>query len=570
MGNSERASHDLLKCATPHASEATMTELERTVLNYYPTWELNKGNAQARGQAQLKLLAGVADSRLTPAMRNRLQELRRKLPDLVPDDATVFFGGEVVSPIPKAAAERMSDAQWLKAMEKYSSDETRNWHPDHAIGGSSELSRVLAEETKRDPARFATLALSMPDSVHRDYFEAIVMGMGEAEADLASVLVVCQRCHALPGRPNGRWIARLIARHAERDLPEEALELVSWYALSDPDPAEESWRKTAVGGGTYYGGDILTAGLNTVRGSAGDAIGTLLFPKVERLSFFEPVLERMVDDPSIAVRSQVAKALIAVLKYDRDLAVRLFLRLCDTEEDLLGTYFVEQFLRYALTTHFDQLEPIVKRMLVSQNTQVGRVGARRACIAAFNNDRAQPLADQAMGGSQFLRLGAAEVYATNLGHGDLQRVCEAALHTLFQDDDDEVRKAAARCFGNLSDEDVERLGGLIQAFIESPAFDSDHHLLLHTLNEGSARVPDVVLSVCERFFTVSGEAARDIQRPAFGEAQIISELVARIYGQQLNASYQDSAMIDRCLDLIDEMCMLRIYGLEKLLEVQDR
>ena len=73
----------------------------------------------------------------------------------------------------------------------------------------------------------------------------------------------------------------------------------------------------------------------------------------------------MVRDPSIAVRSCVADVLTAVLKHDRELAIRLFEQLCDTEDALLKTHYVERFLFYALQTHFEKLRPIVERMIVS-------------------------------------------------------------------------------------------------------------------------------------------------------------------------------------------------------------
>ena len=45
----------------------------------------------------------------------------------------------------------------------------------------------------------------------------------------------------------------------------------------------------------------------------------------------------MVKDPSDATRACVAEALLGFLRHNRDLAVELFVELCDADERLLAT-----------------------------------------------------------------------------------------------------------------------------------------------------------------------------------------------------------------------------------------
>ncbi len=79
---------------------------------------------------------------------------------------------------------------------------------------------------------------------------------------------------SIASRPCGRWICELIARLAELDLPNDAIDIVTWYATEDLDPDRESWRAEKPGEVVYWGGDILLAGLNSARGVAAMAIGT--------------------------------------------------------------------------------------------------------------------------------------------------------------------------------------------------------------------------------------------------------------------------------------------------------
>jgi hypothetical protein len=114
---------------------------------------------------------------------------------------------------------------------------------------------------------------------------------------------------------------------------------------------------------------------------AAEAIRDLIFHDGRRIGYLTPTLEKMVSDPSLTVRSTVAAALIAVLRHDRDLAIRYFQQLCATDDHLLATPYVERFLYYALSTHFVALAPILERMILSEVQEVTTAGARQASLA---------------------------------------------------------------------------------------------------------------------------------------------------------------------------------------------
>jgi hypothetical protein len=97
--------------------------------------------------------------------------------------------------------------------------------------------------------------------------------------------------------------------------------MVAWYAIEDPDPEQERWRTQEPSGGRHAGDDIHISAINSVRGRAAEAVRDLIFHDGSRLGHFLPTLDRMVEDPSIAVRSCVASTLRAVLRHDRDLVV---------------------------------------------------------------------------------------------------------------------------------------------------------------------------------------------------------------------------------------------------------
>jgi hypothetical protein len=437
---------------------------------------------------------------------------------------------------------------------------------DFFQGGAHELSGVLERRTKEEPERFAQLALRFPDDTHRYYFDAVLHGIAEAGVSTQTLLEICRRCHELPGRPSGRSICDAVEKAAERTLPEELLEIVAWYATEDPDPDQELWRTDAGNGQPYYGGDILTTGINSVRGRAAEAIAALIFRDAERTPNFSQALERMVEDTSIAVRACVASALTAVLNYDRGLAVKLFKRLCGTEDVLLGTREVENFIFYAVRTHFDDLKPVLERMLASNEADVvATAGARQTCVASLEEEAARPLAEGCLSGTEAQRLGAAEVYAANLPTARYRSVCEDALVRLFDDKSEAVCLEASKCFYRFQDDQLGQYGGLIEAFIRSASFLVEHRQLIRALGETTAELPVVTILACERFLEVVGGDAADIRTSAAGLTDNVIKILMRVYNQTRNLETQA-----RCLDLFDQMAQLGVYGMDRVLERYER
>src|SRR5581483_10885136 len=194
--------------------------------------------------------------------------------------------------------------------------------------------------------------------------------------------------------------------------------------------------------GFYYGGSVRGAGINSVRGNAAEALARFITADATCIDRLRPVLDRIVDDPSIAVRSCVADTLVAVLRQDAVLAIPLFLRLCDTEDILLATSSVEVFLSMAVERHFADVELLLQRMLASPVPDVSVAGARQAVWAALLLDQARPLLTQASQGTPAQRLGVAQMLAPNVRFIAGQSNLTDVLGALFDDCDAKVRDAA--------------------------------------------------------------------------------------------------------------------------------
>ena len=475
--------------------------------------------------------------------------------------------GGAVGPPFSARWERMRDRDWLRAIAKYDGEYSRrDVFRDFLKGGASQLAHVLQDRTKQEPARFARLLLRFPGNTNPIYFTNVLWGLSEAEKiDPEMIWAVLRTCHNLPGRPCGDFISNVIRAYADEDAPGDILELVSWYALNAADPLWETRHAATSGGQASYSGDPESAGLNSVRGGMARAVADLLFGQPERLEFFRPRLQEMVADGSVAVRTQVAYALLPVLNVDRPFAVEQFLRLCDGQDDcLLGAHYVFEFLRYACYTHLPEMTPLLERMLQSDNEKAVRAGALVASLAALSDPAAEGLADSCFRGSKAMRKAVAEVLAANIRRAPSRERCVQMLTALFGDDAKEVHEAAGRCFEALERDELGDFPVLVQAFIGSRSFEDGAFWFFHSLEKTTALLPDIVCPACERTVELLRDAPPGERYGSGRFASRNNGIVLRLYERTKSTDVKR-----RCLDIIDLTLRHDVYGMDHTLSERE-
>ncbi|NJN62144.1 MAG: ATP-binding protein [Coleofasciculaceae cyanobacterium RL_1_1] len=590
-GNINVASHWairlLLEAVTPHCSTENLIAIESLLLDYYPKWEKSKDARRWRGYTQYALLDSLDSSRRSDLASHRLEEWIRKFsPNQLLEkqeeesesahSAAAYLVG---APIPKAASEKMTDEQWLKAIERYEDYDDaglRFEKTTRLTGGARQISQQLLQpEVLKEPIRFARLVLEFPDYTNTFYFTGILYGLaeldkdGQPKIDAENALKACQRCHQLPQHPCGRAICYLVSKLSDLPWNHEIYEIISWYALYGDDPAEsEPVDRVAASRNSRGDRDIAFEGINSTRGGAASAIASLIFSDCSRAEYFLPTLQKMLADPSLAVRAFVVEALLATLNYDRDIAVSLFLELQNTEIALLGTQTVERFLKYGLYSHLPDLTPVLEKMLASDVPGVIEAGARQSCIAAVYDDAATPLVELCLSGTQSTqthRLAAAEIFKVAVRSAYCRDFCERSLVQLFNDPDSKVRSKAAECFFDMEKELREHLE-LMERFIETPAFSDNSHDLLECLVKTSLELPGSTYRACERLVqSITREEAQS-SRSFLRDVSSVSQLIVRLYSQ----NSKDRKMQARCLDLIDQMIEVGTYGCEQSLSKFER
>lgn len=561
MSDPRWVARELLHAVAPHVSDEVHLQLEdllRDLRNPYET-------LRSSGRSAFTFLSAMEEHRLSPAGLRRLAEYRRKFSETTPSQPRGIISGTISTPIPPDAANKMSDDQWLRAMVRYDSDEN-DW--DTFTGGARELSHVLRVETAANPVRFARFALRLTPDLNVAYAEGLLMGFADAEHsnEAAPLIYDAIRHIASLGHDDAdRWLGGAL-RHYYREAPLDLVELIIDRALSSPDPEDDTPIFTRDGDDGRGAADMRSNSINTARGSLVEALGDLLVYDADgkRTELVRPHLDALASDPVLFVRSSVAHTVAASLRYARPDAVAAFKKLIDGDDRILAADLVRQLMIYIGNVDSAIIEPVIERMLNSSDAEAREEGGRLAAFAAVEWNRPE-LMMRALAGDTGMRKGAAEVCANRIDRTLNVELASSTLTSLMQDDEPEVREAVAKLAAHLRDRPLGPFADLLEALVDSPAYEHATPQLLITLQHAPDKVDELVLQAARRFIAVFGSDANDIRTGAAGDARYIGQLVVRALAQSCDKG--DRAAL---LDVLDGMLELGAYGVDDAITAAER
>lgn len=535
-------SRRLIEDASGTCSDDLFSALEAAILRFQDEGWSAADRLKWSGWTELGLLSALSPARLSPVAGKRLAELQRKFPWWQPHEPAGISGGTVRSPISRQAAERMSDAHWLHAIERYGVEGTTTFRDGHAYGGMSELASLMGSLSKQDPARYLALALSFPPSTPAAYTEHIVRELA-GEVTQLMLLPLLRKFRTDHPSESGRAVASAIDAYAgelEDDLFEELLIL-----SNDEDPREDLALKRA-SRGLYFGGDFVSAGINSTRGLVASTLGRVLFADHDRLQASLPVLRQLSADPVIAVRALAAEPALAYASIERVNGLELIARLLD-DDLVLTTAPALRALRWAMLWDPDRFAEYLVRALQADDAKIAGADWANCSI----NDALGSAPTDVTLLSESARLGVADALAAAPHLG------ARLLTTLFDDPSLEVRRQASRAVYFLKEMDGLAREELLSRLIDSRAFATAANDLLHALEELPGELPEVTWELCQRVI-------EDITkgRPS-GIGALEGNLVAVLVRLYRSASKTGR---EAALDLIDQTVLLQLWRVDQVLD----
>jgi hypothetical protein len=263
----------------------------------------------------------------------------------------------------------------------------------------------------------------------------------------------------------------------------------------------------------------------------------------------------MAADPVLSVRSCVAHTIAASLRHARPEALEAFEHLIDADDHLLAADLVQQLMVYIGNINPEVIDPVIQRMLASTDGETRTAGGQLAAFAALEWERPELMA-QALASDTEVRQGAARVCAGRVDHTSNTELAMTTLIKFFNDPADEVRKTAAEVVARLRDKALKPVAELLEAAIDSPAYEHAIPQLLLTLQHAPDKVDDLVLRAAQRFVAQYGKEAADIRTSAAGDARQVSELVVRGLAQSPDPIHRSAL-----LDVLDLLLENSVYGI---------
>lgn len=542
---------ELILAISPSLDHGALGRIEAAVDDIAP--EL--GDYQRR-YAAFSLLSALPSASLSPNGRERLAELRADFgAEQPPEPEPSVQGGWIGSPVDASEAEAFSDDEWLAAIREYSTDHSFGGH-----GGAVEVSRVLEQIAKREPARFAALGLRLDSSDHGSYPNALLMALADPAEPVEPELVFALIRHiaGIGHEESQRWLGWPLTRLADENVPDDVIALILRVALEGQTPETDVASNSA---------DIWTVGINTVRGQAAHVLAQLLSRDADghRTELVAPSLPVLASDRNIGVRAEVAQLMGTALRHARPQVLAALPQLLDADDRLLAARSVQNLVLFLGNGGEQEIAlDVIRRALNSRLEDVREAGGRQAAYAGLEW-RHRELLEAALGSDATTRKGAATLCARRLPVAGDGALAAETLLDLFADPADDVREAAALVAGTLRDQALRPYEPLLRSLIGSPAFEPALPQLLITLEHAPDRVDDLLGLTTRRFLEVSGEAARSLANAAAADAHQLGELVMRWYGQAEGPAGRAEA-----LDLIDMLLEADSFGVGDLVGRAER
>ena len=468
LGDSEQyESRQLLKAIYPYLRQEQRENLENQILKFAPLHKhAGVEGLRWRGLEQLFLLQAIPPELLSENGKKRLREWERKFPGVkASDKPRTSNGGFVGSPIPDDIARKMTDRNWLNAMNKYRGAVE---HRDFLKGGAPQLASILQTLIKENPERYYNLIQSIPEDVDDAYVQSILNGLAESNAQAHWLYDVIRKFAYQDGREINRTIAWAIEKRVKDGIPDDLIDLLNSYLFAEPGEDEEWWSKGENHGGVY------SSYLNSDRGSAFQTLMRIYDHQNsdDSLKRKWELVEFASREASAALRVGAIHELIYMIKHNRNRAIKVFEALIQDYSILIQTEYFREFIYWAFYKNYLRLQPYIISMMDHNIENVQEQGSQLACIAAISTgametdearNSAQELANRAITGSVAWKKGAARIYSHNITGRPKDECVEKAL-ILVKEDNETIHDEIGHIFFSLKSKHIFSLRDFIEAY----------------------------------------------------------------------------------------------------------
>ena len=441
---------------------------------------------------------------------------------------------------------KFTDEQWLTFMKK------NNTSAFHTINGPYDEANALEDCVNKDPKRFIKLIKKFTTNIHPYYYQAILRGLYDNSISYEESITVCKICHELEDKSCGKEITKLLTEFPE-EIDEEGINLIKYY-IYDYDDSEVDY---CTEGSSE---DILTEGINTVKGFALENLAHILYENKKLSPNFMDILEKMVINSPLPIRAILAYVIGAVYNYNHQIGLNLFKKLMDyNNENLLKTFHVEIFISFMLKNHYDEVKYLINRMLESENGIIKQVGSRILTRKAIIDNSIRYIENCLKSKNIFIRRGIIEAITNEFDAIKDYSFLKPIVPCFFNDTDDEILNNLSNLMSKIVRNKCYYFEDEILKYISKDLNYSYYLHLIDSFNEISGGEEDeFILKALKPFINKFEKERIDIRKVDASISSRISDIILKIYEE--NAS--DDTIKNQCLDYIDIIVKDDLYYFE--------
>lgn len=229
------------------------------------------------GHMQKELLPSIGESRLSKRGRDLLAVVQRNDWIHIPfyhAGSWSLGGGTVVSPI-AGKEENLSDKTWLEIISTPADKmkpfvEKRNKNGNFVEASPPLFTSSLEKCVKKQPNRFAKLALFFPDDCFPGYISSVFFGLAnsvshETSLDYDVVHQLMKKYFQIEDSGIASSILFFVQQTSEYNWSEDVLSIVIWLAHNHPDPQENTSR-------AHSSKDLERKTIRTLEGNAANCV----------------------------------------------------------------------------------------------------------------------------------------------------------------------------------------------------------------------------------------------------------------------------------------------------------
>jgi len=518
------------------------------------------------GKIQHLLLPSLPTNRISKNVKNEIEVLKRKFGDKNIDD---FYNYKIRSGIIDSSLspniEKISDKAWLNLIKRGVNKTKKSWiqYSDDVLHESSEklFSVSFSNISKKYPQRFFNIALNFPSNVSIVYVNAIISAASKKEPDkndiedwkpisIDDISIIIKKYLPTKDYQTAQSFLRLIQERSNENWSNDIIDLVLLYSEEYIESEENTDENLTVQ-------NLNSITLNDVQCIAISFLGSLLYTNKKYLPMCQSVIKKLISNKNIKIQSALVDILLPLLNYQRDDAFQYFLTIVKNNDIVLTIRRSMHFLNYTIKEYHEKISPILYKMTESKNDEISKISY--LCIFAYSffhniftdfDIEISKLDEKTK--IEFVHFLSQQIDKDSYFDRSL-----LLLEVFFNDDSDEIRKAASRCI-SYDFKNQEHLKKLLLSFVKSKAFSNHFSIFYRILKddyfESLNDFKEIIFLACDNI--LSNELENIVNLTEWGHlTELLFPILLRLYDENLK---KDTSISSTCLDYIDQFMFNRI------------